>query len=106
MNEFVRNPNRGAPQGTLILGVLILVGHHMFVDQLPGAVKLLVVLGTLFVSLGLGGLVDPRFFTGVMDEAKGVYPKWVRMVSGGLVAVGFITGGLLLIFVYRKIPLP
>lgn len=104
--DFVRNPTRGAPLGTLAIGLLILAGHHFLLADLAVGFRLLVIFGTLFVSLGMGGLIDPRFFAGAMNEAKGVYPTWVRVVSGVLVAIGFISGGILLMFVYKQIPLP
>jgi hypothetical protein len=65
---------------------------------------LLLVVGTLFATLGVAGLVDPRLFYGVMDAAKGVYPAWVRPTSLSLVALGFLIGILLLVFVYRVVP--
>jgi type III secretory pathway component EscS len=103
-NKYVDNPTRSAPLGSLIVGIVFLAINHFLADKLPHALKLLVVLGTLFVSIGIGGLIDPRFFTGVMNEAKGVYPTWVRAVSMTLVALGFIAGGILLVFVYRAFP--
>jgi hypothetical protein len=105
MNKrFVDHPTRGAPLGALVVGIAFLALYHFFADRLPGALKLLVVLGSLFVTLGFGGLIDPRFFTGVMNEAKGVYPAWIRAVSMTLVAVGFAVGLFLLVVVYKAVP--
>ena len=61
-------------------------------------------LGALFVVLGIGGLIDPRYFYGAMDSTRGLFPKPVRIVSGALVAAGFGLGFFLLAVVYRVLP--
>ena len=105
-NKYIDNPTRSAPLGALVVGIVFLTLSHFLADPFPHALKFLIPLGSVFTSVGLGGLIDPRFFTGVMNEAKGVYPSWVRAVSIALVVFGFVVAAFLLFVVYGAIPMP
>ncbi|MBI1314800.1 hypothetical protein GC176_26190 [bacterium] len=100
----IQNPTRRNPLLALIVGAVFLAVNHQFIEQFPGVLKLLTAIGTLFVTLGIAGLVDPRLFYGVMDQARDVYPAWVRPTSLALVAAGFLIGLALLVFVYKAFP--
>ncbi|NQV25953.1 MAG: hypothetical protein HQ518_16460 [Rhodopirellula sp.] len=100
----ILNPTRRNPLLALVTGVVFLVINHFFVEQFPGALKLLAAIGTLFVTLGIAGLIDPRLFYGVMDQSKGAYPAWVRPASITLVIVGLLAGLALLVSVYKAFP--
>ena len=102
--QDIQNPTRRNPLLTLIVGVVLLAINHQLIDKLPGALKLMASLGTLLVTLGVAGLIDPRLFYGVMDQSKGVYPDWVRPVSVTLVIGGLLGGLALLVVVYEAFP--
>jgi hypothetical protein len=102
-NKYVDNPTRSAPAGVLVVGIVFLALGHVLSNSVPVALKFLIPLGSVCTSLGIGGLIDPRFFTGVMNEAKDVYPSWIRGVSIGLVVFGLVVAGFLLFVVYRTV---
>jgi len=77
------------------------IGHAM--DQ-RGAFKFLFVIGALFLTLGVAGLVDPRLLLGATPEGKKHFPRWVYIVSLSAIVLGFAVGIGLLVFVYRAFP--
>lgn len=100
----IENPTRRDPLLALIVGIVLLAINHQFIDRFPGALKLFTSVATLLVTLGLAGLFDPRLFYGVMNQAKGVYPAWVRPASIALALLGMLLGVVLLIVVYKAFP--
>ncbi len=100
----IENPTRRNPLLALVVGIVFLAINHQFIDRFPGVFKLFTSVATLFVTLGVAGLVDPRLFYGVMDQAKGVYPAWVRPTSIALAILGLLLGVVLLAVVYKAFP--
>lgn len=103
-SHFEPHPTRKNPALSLLAGVVFLAISHFTVRLGPAPLKLLTVLGSLFTVLGLGGVVDPRCFFGLMPEAREHYPAWVPWVSYLLVLAGFGLGIFLLSRVYRVFP--
>jgi len=100
----IENPTRRNPLLALIVGIVFLAINHRFIDSFPGVFKLFSSVATLFVTLGIAGLVDPRLFYGVMDQAKDAYPPWVRPTSIAIAILGMLLGIVLLVVVYKAFP--
>jgi hypothetical protein len=100
----IENPTRKNPLLALVVGIVFLAINHLFIDRFPGAFKLFTSVATLLVTLGIAGVIDPRLFYGVMDQAKGAYPGWVRPTSIALAIIGMLLGVVLLVVVYKAFP--
>jgi hypothetical protein len=100
----IENPTRKNPLLALVVGIVFLVINHLFIARIPGAFKLFTSVATLLVTLGIAGVVDPRLFYGVMDQAEDAYPSWVRPTSIALAILGMLLGVVLLVVVYKAFP--
>lgn len=101
-SNVTSHATRGQSAGAFAAGVIFMgIGHAL---QQAGAFKLLFVMGTLFLCLGIAGLIDPRLLLGFTPEGKKEFPAWVHVTSLTAVIIGFALGIGLLVVVYEAFP--
>jgi hypothetical protein len=90
---------RGQSAGAVAAGLVFMGIGHALINRLS-AIRWLFLVGTLFLCLGVAGLLDPRLLLGFTPEGKKTFWLRVHVTSIAAVLVGFA----LLAGVYKAFP--
>ncbi len=94
------SPKRTWAYVAIVVGVAGLACNH-FVASVRGQMALMILtLCPFLVSMGIGGLIDPRIIWSIRAEGR-IYPWWVRAIGGFLAVSSIAISAVLILVVYR-----